>query len=168
MKRWLGIDPLAVLAGIVLVASLLQPWWSFDMGLPEFTDVYPYVMRGPGTEFVGYRRTSQMEMATYALAAAAIFIVLGAVLRGWKGRIPLLLAAAVIWLIRSRFWVRIQDMAARNDFQLNGSGWAEYESAMAIVWVTTRIGEGFRLAAVAAGLCLLAALLHGWLTLPRE
>ena len=168
MKRTLGIDPLAVLAVFVLVASLLQPWWSFDMGLPEFTDVYPYVMRGPGTEFVGYRRTSQMEMAAYALAAAAIFIVLGAVLRGWKGRIPLLLAAAVIWLIRSRFWVRIQDMAARNDFQLNGSGWAEYESAMAIVWVTTRIGEGFRLAAVAAGLCLLAALLHGWLTLPRE
>ncbi len=168
MSHRFGINLLAVLAGIVFVACLLQPWWSFDMGLPEFTHVYPYIMRGPGTEFAGYRRTHQMEIATYGLAVAGILIVLGAVLRGWKGRIPLLLAAALIWILRWRFWERIKEVAAGFDFQLNGSGWAEYESAMAVVWVTTRIGDGFRLAAVAVALCLLAALLHKWVMLPRE
>ncbi len=168
MRHWFGIDLLAVLAGCVLVAALLQPWWSFDMGLPEWSNVYPYIMRGPATEFVGYRRTSQMEIAMYGLAVVGVLIVLGAVLRGWKGSVPLALAGLIIWVIRSRFWERIVDMASRNDLPLDGSGWAEYEGGMAIIWVTSRIGSGFRLGAVAAGLCLLAALLHKWVMLPRE
>jgi hypothetical protein len=168
VKRWLGIDLLAVLAGCVLVAALVQPWWSFDMGLPEFTHVYPYIMRGPATEFVGYRRTSQMETATYAMAAAGVLIVVGALLRGWKGSLPLALAGAIILVIRSRFIERIADMASRNSMPVEGSGWAEYESGMAIVWVTSRLGPGLRLGLIAGAMCLVAALLHRWVALPRR
>ena len=32
MKRWMtGVNPLALLAGLIMIVAMLFPWWSFQL-----------------------------------------------------------------------------------------------------------------------------------------
>ena len=168
MKRGFGINVLAILAGCVLIVGLLQPWWSVTLEGAGPTSVYPYIMRGPITEVLGYRKTSQMVTATYALALAAVLILIGSLLWGWKGRLPLALAGILILLIVWRFLVRISDVAERFNMSIQGKGIAEYHGGLATMEVSAQLAPGLYLAVAAGILCLLSSLLHNRVRLPRK
>ncbi|MCJ7703051.1 MAG: hypothetical protein MUO62_15825, partial [Anaerolineales bacterium] len=65
MKNWkYGPNVLALIAAGIMIYAMFQPWWSFALqGSPQ-TDVYPYLIDGPGSEFIGYKRSPQMEILT--------------------------------------------------------------------------------------------------------
>lgn len=168
VKRGFGINLLAILAACVLAGALLQPWWILEFGSSGPSRIYPYTMRGPIVELVGYRRTSQMVTASYALAASAALILVGSLLRGWKGRLPLAVAGSLILLMVWRFLVRIKDMASRFDMPIQGHGIAQTEGGLGSLELTAVLGTGLYLAVGAGALCLFAALLHNWVRLPRK
>ena len=49
-----GVNVLALVAVVLMVAAMYQPWWSFALARSPQTDVYPYLIDGPGSESVSY------------------------------------------------------------------------------------------------------------------
>jgi len=165
MKRWLSaVNVLAVLAGLAIAVSLLYPWWGLKIGFMKMTYVYPYVIRGPATEVIGYRKTAQMPFLTGLLVFNIVLCFVGSVLRGRKGRIALgvssLLTLVAIW----RFYVRAASIAGRYHVPVQGEGIATY-MAFSPLHVSARLQPGFYLVIAGTVLSLLAAILHDRLRL---
>lgn len=157
---------LGIAAGIVMVVAVRSPWWIIKLGIGDDSFVYPNIIRGPITEAIGYRRTEQMKYLMAVLIVGIVLCFLGSFLSRWKGRLALLFAGVLGSLVLWRFIVRIQDMASRFDMPIQGKG-TLYYSGFDVLDVTARIGQGLYLMAVATGLAILAALLHGWLRRPK-
>jgi hypothetical protein len=142
-----------------MVYAMFQPWWSFQLeGSPQ-TDIYPYLIDGPGSEFIGYRRSPQMELLTGVLIACITASFVGSFLPGKSSRIVLALAALLSLLGGWRLLVRVAGVAAGFEIPIQGEGIAVY-GGFAQINIWTRIGLGTYLMAAGAIMALLAALLH--------
>ena len=158
-KIKVGFNVLAFVAVLLMTYAMTQPWWMFQLEGSPVTQVYPYLIDGPGSEFIGYRRSPQMEILTgtfavcIALSAAAVF------LSGNISRILLGFSGTVIVLGIWRLLVRLSGVAARFEIPLQGEGVATY-GGFANINVWTRLGLGTYLMVAGALLVLLAAALH--------
>jgi hypothetical protein len=160
LKNWrYGPNLLALLAAALMIYGMFQPWWSFQLeGSPQ-TNVYPYLIDGPGSEFIGYRRSPTMELLTGVLIGCIVLIFAASFLPGKSSRISLAVAAVLTLLGGWRLLARVSGVAARFHIPIQGEGTAIYEG-FAQIHVWTRIGLGTYLMGAGALIALLAALLH--------
>ena len=168
MKRWVSrFNILAVLAGCVMVVSMFYPWWSLTLQYSGQSDVYPYIIRGPARELVGYRRSPQMTILTCILILTIVVCFVGSLLRGRKGRISLAAAGILALAAAGRFIMRMSGVAGRFDMPVQGHGIANY-GAFAHLEASTGLQPGLYLIAVAGILCLVASIFHDKLRLRLE
>ncbi len=157
---------LGLAAALVMYVSYRTPWWILKMeGLTDESLVYPYIIRGPVTEAIGYRRTPQMPYMMGALIICIALCVLGSFLSRWKARLAFSLSAVLGALVLWRFWVRIADLASRFDMPVEGQG-TVYYSGFDVMRVWARVGDGLYLMLAGCALALFAALFHRWLRRP--
>ena len=159
-KRFTLPNIVAILGALFIVASLVYPWWSLDIEVIGKTFVYPYIIRGPATEVIGYRKTAQMPLLTGFLVACIVFALVGSVLRKTAGRIVLLLAGLFASLAAWRFYVRAASIASRYHMTVQGHAVARW-MAFSPLKVAGKLEPGFWFVLAGAVLCFLAALLHG-------
>jgi hypothetical protein len=165
MKRWnLSINILALIAGCVMIASMFFPWWSFKLAYNDRTDIFPYLISGPGSELVGYKRSPQMTILTILLIVCILLCFLGSLLRGRRARITLIISGLLIIVGAWRLLVRVGGVAARFHLPVQGHGIGTY-GGFARVEVWTWLRPGVYLAIAAGILIILAALLQDRLRL---
>ncbi len=160
MKNWkFGPNFLALIAAGLMIFAMFQPWWSFALqGSPQ-TDVYPYLIDGPGSEYLGYKRSPQMEILTGVLIGCIVLTFIASFLPGKSSRLVLALTGVFTLLGAWRLMVRVAGVAARFEIPIQGEGIAIYEGFAQInIW--TRLGLGTYLIAAGALLAILAAVLH--------
>ncbi len=168
MKRWIaGCNLLALLAACLMLAAMFLPWWSFQLQFNEQTDIYPYLISGPGSELVGYKRSPQMAALTGLLIVSIGLSAVGSVLRGKVARVMLGGAGIFVLLAAWRFLYRIDSVAARFHIPIQGHGVATYEG-FANVEVWTWLRPGLYLIVLAGVLSLIAGLFHHRLRLRFE
>lgn len=160
MKNWkFGPNILALIAVGVMIFAMTKPWWSFQLeGSPQ-TDIYPYLIDGPGSEFIGYRRSPQMELLTGVLIGCIVLTFVGSFLPGKSSRIMLAVAGVLTLLGTWRLLVRVAGVAAGFEIPIQGEGQAVY-GGFAQINVWTRINAGTYLIVAGSFLALLAAALH--------
>ena len=152
----------AILGGLLIGASLLYPWWSLDIEIIGKTNVFPYIIRGPATQLLGYRRTAQMPLLTAFLVACVVLALLGSVLGRRAGRLAFVGASLFSALAAWRFHSRALDIAGRyNMTAVNGSTIARL-GAFSPLHVAARLEPGFYLNLAGAAVCFVAVLLHGF------
>ncbi len=160
MKRWLSaFNILAVLSGIIIIAALLYPWWSLKIQFIGLTYVYPYIIRGPGTTIIGYRKTAQMPLLTGLIIGCIVLCFVGSVLRRWKGRIALGAASVLALLAAWRFYERAGSIASRYGMAVQGHSIAR-QGAFSPVEVSAKLELGFYLILIGAALSLVSGVLH--------
>jgi hypothetical protein len=160
MKDWkYGPNLIGIIATAIMIYAMYQPWWSFQLEGSRQTDVYPYLIDGPGSEFIGYKRSPQMTLLTGVLIASITFTFIASYLPGKSSRIILVVTSLLTLLGAWRLLVRVSGVAARFEIPIQGEGIATYES-FARIHVWTRIGAGTYWIAAGALLALLAAILH--------
>ena len=160
MKNWhFGVNILALVAVALMAAAMCLPWWSFALvGSPQ-TDIYPYLIDGPGSEFIGYKRSPQMTLLTGVMIASMLLTLVGAFLRGKISRITLAFAGLLVLLGSWRLLVRVAGVAARFEIPLQGQGVAIYEG-FAHIEVWTKLQTGTYLIVAGGILAILAGILH--------
>lgn len=160
MKRWMqGVNLLAMLAGLVMIISMLFPWWSFQLEFSERTDLYPYFLDGPGSELVGYKRSPQMALLTGVFIVCIGLCLVGSFNKGRGARIMLFISGALIFLGVWRLLVRIAGVADRFHLPIQGHARGNY-GGFAEVYVSTWLRPGLYIIVLAGILVLVAALLH--------
>lgn len=160
MKRWKpGVNLLALLAGLIMAVAMLFPWWSYQLAYSPRTDLYPYLLSGPASEFLGYKRSPTMALLSGVLITAILLCFTGSLWKGWAGRIFLgassLLVALAIW----RLLVRIENVTDRFHVPLQGKAIGSLDG-FAAVEVTTWFRPGLYLIVIGCLLALLASLFH--------
>jgi hypothetical protein len=161
MTKKITLPNIVAIAGaLLIVGSLLYPWWSLDIEVIGKTYVYPYIIRGPATEVIGYRRTDQMPLLTGFLVACIALALVGSVLRKRAGRIVLVVASLFASLATWRFYVRAASIASRYHMTVQGHAVARW-MAFSPLKVAGKLEPGFYLVIAGAVVCLLAALVHG-------
>lgn len=160
MKNWkFGPNFLALIAAGLMIYAMFQPWWSFALQDSPQTDVYPYLIDGPGSEYIGYKRSPLMEILTGVLIGCIVLTFIASFLPGKSSRLVLALTGVFTLLGAWRLMVRVAGVAARFEIPIQGEGIAIYEGFAQInVW--TRLGLGTYLIAAGALLAILAAVLH--------
>ena len=142
-----------------MIYAMFQPWWSFALQDSPQTDVYPYLIDGPGSEYIGYKRSPLMEILTGVLIGCIVLTFIASFLPGKSSRLVLALTGVFTLLGAWRLMVRVAGVAARFEIPIQGEGIAIYEGFAQInVW--TRLGLGTYLIAAGALLAILAAVLH--------
>lgn len=168
MRRWIRVpNGLALIAGCLMVAALLLPWWSISIQHVGETDIYPYSVSGPASELVGYRRSPQMTILSYLLGMSVALCFIGSIISGAVGRVILGTAGVVVLLGTWRFLHRLARVASRFDIPLEGTGTATY-MGFSPVNVEAEIRAGTYVIVLAATLCLVAAALHRKLKLGSD
>ena len=160
MKSWkFGLNILAVVAVVLMIVAMFLPWWSLGLqGLMQ-TDIYPYLIDGPGSELVGYRRSPQMRLLTGVLVFSILLTFLGSFIKGKWSRISLIVGGALALLGTWRLLARVAGVAARFHIPIQGEGRAIYEGFAQIeVWTKLQLGTYMIIAG--AILAILAAVLH--------
>jgi hypothetical protein len=156
----LGINPLAILAGVLLFISLLFPWWTLEVSvMPRPTDVYPQLIDGPASEFIGYTRSPQMTILFYLIVTCIILFVIGTFIKGKGIAITLTVTGVLVGLAIWRFLARIADVAAIYEVPIQGHGVGNY-GGFAMVDVYSVLQPGIYLASIAAILGVLAGIFH--------
>lgn len=163
--RW-SVNVLGLVAVVLMIAAMFFPWWSFTMMETKKTDIYPYLVDGAASEFIGYKRSPQMTLLTGVLVVCIALTAAGSFLKGRLSRILLFIAGAVTLLGAWRLLARVTGVAARFHIPIQGQGVAVYEG-FAQIDVATRLEPGVYLVAAGAALAILAGLLHtrvraGW------
>jgi len=165
MNRWrLNLNILALIAGCLMIAAMFVPWWSFRLEFSERSDLYPYLITGPGSELVGYKRSPQMTALTGVLIGCILLCLIGSVARGRKAKFMLATSGILSFLAAWRLLVRVSSVAARFHIPVQGHGIATYEG-FANVEVWTWIRPGLYLIVLAGLLAISAALLHNRISL---
>lgn len=168
MKRWISaFNVLGVVSGCVMIAAMLFPWWSLVIEWAGETDVYPYLISGPGSELLGYKRSPQMTLLTGILILCIVLCFVGSALRGRIGRATLGAAGILVLLAAWRLLVRVAGVAARFDIPIQGHAVVRY-GGFAPVEVSTRLQPGLYLIVLAGVLCLVASMFHNRLRLRSE
>ena len=158
-KKKSGVNLLALLAGLLMVIAMLFPWWSFQLEFSDQTDLYPYLIKGPGSELIGYKRSPQMTALTGVFIVATVLCLVGSFRSGRAGKIILFLSGSLFALGTWRLLVRIAGVAARFALPLQGRARGNY-GGFADVYVSTWLRPGLYMIFVAIVLVLIASLLH--------
>lgn len=159
MHKISGVNILALIAGLLMVTAMLFPWWSFQLEFSEQSDLYPYLIKGPGSELIGYKRSPQMTALTGVFIFATGLCLVGSFLEKRAARISLFLSGILFSLGTWRLLVRIAGVAARFSLPLQGRARGNY-GGFADVYVSTWLRPGLYIIFVAIALVLIAALLH--------
>ena len=160
----LGINPLALLAGVLLFIGMLYPWWTLEVSvMPRPTDIYPHLIDGPASEFIGYKRSPQMSILFDLLVTCIILLLIGSFIKGKGIAITLSVAGILVGLAIWRFLARIAGVAAIYNVPIQGHGVGNY-GGFAMVDVYAVLQPGIYLASIAAILGVLAGLFHKKLT----
>jgi hypothetical protein len=150
-KQSFGFNFLGLISGASMIASMFFPWWYFKMDMNfESTIIYPYLIDGPMSQFVGYKRSPTMTILTIVLIVCILLILVGSFFKKKTGRIFLFSSGAIILLAAWRLMARIAGVADRFGVPIQGYQIARYEG-FSDVQVWTRIEPGLYLA-VFAGL----------------
>lgn len=165
MRRWLSaLNILGLVAGAVMITAMLVPWWSLTIQWPGESNVYPYLISGPASELVGYRRSPQMTLLTGILVSCIVLCFIGSALRGRAGRIILGISGLLALLGAWRFIVRVAGVAARFEIPLQGRAVVTY-MGFAPTEVSARLRPGLYLIVAAGVLCLMSSIFHDKLRL---
>ena len=157
-NRKLEINPLALLGTGCLIASMLIPWWGFFTNNNTESFLYPYIIKGPVVNMIGYPRSPQMVLLTWALVISIILGLLGSFSQKNPGRIFRLLSGSLTVIFLWRFIYRMTEIAGAFNLPLQGVGDAEY-GGFFVATATSSLKPGFYLACVGAALLILAALI---------
>lgn len=155
LSRHLRVNLLALIASGLMIAAMFFPWWSFRFEFSEPTNLFPYLISGPGSELIGYKRSPQMTILTAVLVAAIALCLAGSVLRGRTGRWLVAASGLLVLLATWRLLVRVEAVAARFDLPIQGYTRGTL-SGFAVVEVWTWLRPGLYLI-VAGGLLALIA-----------
>jgi len=167
MKRWhLGFNLLGVSAGCLMIAAMFFPWWSFSIEFAGKTDLFPYLISGPGSELVGYKRSPQMTLLTGVLIAAIVLCLVGSMLSKKPAKVLLGASGLLVLLAAWRLLMRVAGVAARFGLPLQGHGQGSL-GGFAKVEVWTWLQPGLYLAILGGVLALLACLLYSKVRLRR-
>lgn len=159
-----GINPLALFAGISLIISMLFPWWTLEVSVMNRpTDIYPYLIDGPASEFIGYKRSPQMSILFYLLIACIFLFIIGSLIKGKGVAITTTFGGVLVGLAIWRFLIRIAGVAKQYEVPIQGHGVGSY-GGFALVDVYTWIQPGLYLAITATVLGVLAGIFHKNLT----
>jgi len=151
----LEVNVLALLGVIVLIASFIIPWWGFFTNNNTESFLYPYIIKGPVINMIGYNRSPQMTLLTIGLVASIILGLLGSFLQKIPGMIFRFLAGGITVFFLWRFIYRMGQIAESYNLPLHGVGDAEY-GGFFVATATTGLKPGFYLACVGAALLILA------------
>ncbi len=167
MKNWrFGVNILGLVAVVLMIAAMYLPWWIFALqGSPQ-TDVYPYLIDGPGSEYIGYKRSPQMTLLTGVLIASILLGLIGSFLTGKGSRIILVVGGLLALLGTWRLLARVAGVAARFEIPLQGQGRAIYEG-FAQIEVWTKLQPGAYLIIVGSSLAILAGILHSYVRIGK-
>ena len=160
------INVLALFGSILMIAGMFFPWWTFALEFNVPTEIYPYLIDGPGSELIGYKRSPMMTLLTGVLVVCILLAISGAFspkrlsrwLLGFSGALNIL----AVW----RFLARIGGVAAIYGMPIQGSAVANY-GGFAQVKVWARVLPGLYLSAGGAILVLLGAIFLWRLQLKR-
>jgi hypothetical protein len=167
MKNWrLGVNIMGLVAVTLMIAAMYLPWWSFALESSPQTDVYPYLIDGPGSEYIGYKRSPQMTLLTGVLIASILLGLIGSFLTGMASRIILVVAGLLALLGTWRLLARVAGVAGRFEIPLQGQGRAIYEG-FAQIEVWTKLQPGAYLIIVGGGLAILAGVLHSYVRIGK-
>ena len=159
-----GFNPLSFLAGILLSLSMIYPWWTLDVAAMNGpTDIYPYLIDGPSSVFIGYTRSQIMTILFILLLIFNAIFLLGSFIRGKAISISISTAGVFVAIAIWRLLVRIASVAAQYDVPIQGSGIGSF-GGFARTNVVTIIQPGTYLAAAAAIIGIISGLYHGKLT----
>jgi hypothetical protein len=160
MKRLpLSFNILGLLAGCLMIAAMLFPWWSFQIEFSDRTDLFPYLISGPGSELVGYKRSPMMTLLTGVLIAAILLCLVGSVLKSKRSKVLIGASGILVLLAVWRLLVRIARVADRFDLSLQGHGRGSM-GGFAKVEVSTWLRPGLYLIIIAGVLALLASVYY--------
>jgi hypothetical protein len=160
MNRWhFGVNLLGIGAGCLMILAMFFPWWSFRWEFVEQTDVYPYVLSGPGTELVGYQRSPEMLLLTGVVIACILLCLLGSLIKRRAGWIMMAISGVLILIAAWRLIARVSGVAARFGLPVIGHGRGNL-GGFAWVETWTWLQPGFYLVVSAGVLALAAGLLH--------
>ena len=160
MKSWhLGFNLLGFWAGCLMAISMFFPWWSFRWSFVEQTDIFPYLVSGPGSEFVGYHRSPEMTLLTGVLIACILICLAGSLLRGRVAMIMMGASGLVVLVAAWRLLARVSGVAERFGLPAVGHGWGSL-GGFAKVETWTWLQPGLYIVAAGGILAILAALLH--------
>lgn len=158
-ERRIGVNILALLGGLSMILAMFFPWWSFKLEYTPQTDLYPYLIDGPGSELIGYKRSPQMTVLTVVLIACIVLCLVGSFLEGRKAKIMLGTSGILVLLATWRLLHRISGVAARFDLPIQGQTRGSL-GGFAVVEVATWLRPGLYLIIAGGVLVLIAAFLH--------
>jgi uncharacterized membrane protein (UPF0136 family) len=160
VKNWhFGVNILGLIAVVLMIVAMFQPWWSFTLMKTKKTDVYPYLIDGAGSEMIGYKRSPQMKLLTGVLVACILFTTVASFLKGRSSRVVLAFAGVLTLLGTWRLLARVAGVAARFDIPIQGHGIAVYEG-FAQIEVSTQLEMGTYLIVLGGLLAIAASILH--------
>jgi hypothetical protein len=162
----LGFNLLGFLSGIVMTVAMLYPWWSIKLTIMGQTDIYPYLVDGPLSQLVGYKRSPQMTILTGLLVACILLCFIGGFLKAKSGRIMLIVSGVLTFLAAWRFAARMAEVAGRFDLSIQGYGRGSF-GGFAKVEVWTWLRPGIYLIIIAGILAIIASLFGPKLNLKR-
>jgi len=165
MKK-LGFNIPAILSGIVMIVAMFYPWWSIKLTIMGQTNIYPYLVDGPLSQLVGYKRSPQMTILTGLLITCILLCLIAGFLKGWSGRIMLAVSGVLTFLAAWRFAARMAEVAGRFDLSIQGYGRGSF-GGFAKVDVWTWLRPGIYLIIIAGVLAIIASLLEPKLNLKR-
>jgi hypothetical protein len=154
-----GVNILGLLAVVLMILAMYQPWWSFTYQGTKRTDVYPYLIDGAASEMIGYKRSPQMTVLTGVLMTCIVLTFVGSFFSGRASRIMLAVAGALTLLGAWRLLARVAGVAARFDIPIQGEGRATLEG-FAQIEVASHIELGTYLIVIGAVVAILASVLH--------
>ncbi len=152
----LKVNILALIASGIMIGAMFLPWWSFRLEFSERTDLYPYLISGPGSELVGYKQSPQMMVLTTVLIAAILLCLVGSVLIGKLAKILLISSGVLVFLAAWRLLARVSSVAARFDLPVQGHGWGSL-GGFAVVEVWTWLRPGLYLMLLAGVLAFVSS-----------
>lgn len=165
MKK-LGFNILAFLSGIVMVVAMFYPWWSIKLTIMGQTDIYPYLVDGPLSQLIGYKRSPQMTILTGLLITCILLCLIGGLLKGKSGRIMLAISGVLTLLAAWRFVARMAEVAGRFDLSIQGYGRGSF-GGFAKVDVWTWLRPGIYLIIIGGVLAIIASIFGTKLNLDK-
>jgi hypothetical protein len=163
MKK-LGFNIPAILGSIIMAVAMFYPWWSIKLAIMGQTDIYPYLVDGPLSQFIGYKRSPVMTILTAVLVICILMCLIGGFWKGKGGRIILAVSGILTFLSAWRFAARMADVAGRFDLTIQGYGRGSF-GGFAKVEVWTWLQPGIYLIVVAGLFAIIASLLEPKLNL---
>ena len=159
-KKNFGFNFLGLISGASMLGAMFFPWWYFKMDMNfEVTLLYPYLISGPASQFIGYKRSPIMTILTVVLIVCILLLLVGSFIKGKTGRIFLLSSGVIILVAVWRLMVRVAGVAERFHVPIQGNAIGSYEGFSKVeVW--TRLEPGSYLAVLAGILAILAFFLH--------